>query len=74
MHRRDQLKHDLEGLAEQSKRQITAAKKTVSDLYKTDKITSSRLISIRFTIERKSIKNTAREEKRSSIHALEEEK
>ena len=68
------MNHDLEGLAAQGKCLIAAAGNTVSDLYNKDKITSSRLISIRFTIERKSIKNAAREEKRSSIHALEEER
>ena len=43
----------------------------VSELGSSVSNLNSKLVSIRFKIERKSIKNGAREERRASIHKLE---
>lgn len=69
--RQKQLGDDHEHLEDRRKNQADVVEAQVNDMHKTNGNMNSKLVCIRFKIERKSIKNGAREERRASIHKLE---
>ena len=69
--RQKQLRDDYAKLDYERKKHHDTVAPQINDLHKTNGNMNSKLVCIRFKIERKSIKNGAREERRASIHKLE---